>query len=804
MKSYFRFLSRHRLFTVINIVGLCLSMAFLLLLGDLIYRQTSVENYQTRADRTFVVGNEMCMMSNFRVGERLKERFPEVEDWCSMAGYGMTFSIGGQKADTKVLVTGQNFFTFFDYTLLTGDRRKVLSAPNQIVVSKSFAQRYWPDESPIGKELVLGDDEMELGDANDGKGHITYTVSGIMDDFDRSIVPDGYECVFNVENLRNIHYSAYSEQMNNASCCVLFLMQREGCNLKSKVGDMRDYLKTFFWLYQMEAAKELTLTPFSTLYYDAKECSLGQEDINHGSRDMAHLYVVVALLVLVFAIFNYVNLSVSLTTERSKEMATRRLLGLSRLEVFGKLMGESILFTAIAFVVGYVIALALQDKAMEMANCPLDLLKDTGFGTIIVFLTGVILVGSLAGFVPATILSGYQPIDIVRGTFRRRVRQRWSHALMVIQAVFAIVMLTITLLLGSSIRELMSRPLGYDIENILKTWGVAGFSESQRQTFRSKLLALPEVETVGFGYGTPLEGLENQTISADGAVISQRLLIGDSCFFNTLNIHPEKTYSEDGWGVNHQLLRQFGKNDDERRIVTADGTQNFEVGAVYPDIVYQNVMREEEHPTPFLILNVGEFRDEADITDKFNNYVNRSYGKPRQALVKYHGNRQKVEDAIKRQISAITGQEAGEVHELIQIHQEWYKNYQRFLGVLMVFTVVALLIAILGLMAMNSYFISQRRREIAIRRVFGAEISSITLRLLLTVVIQSVVAMVVAIPLSYWLAPMVGSISGLTIKMELMPLLLSLVIVLAVNLLTAAFQSWRAASENPVNNIKTE
>ena len=86
MKSYLKFLSRHRLFTFINIVGLCLSMAFLLLLGDLIYRQTTVENYQTRADRTFVVGNEMCMMSHFRIGERLKDRFPEVEDWCSMAG----------------------------------------------------------------------------------------------------------------------------------------------------------------------------------------------------------------------------------------------------------------------------------------------------------------------------------------------------------------------------------------------------------------------------------------------------------------------------------------------------------------------------------------------------------------------------------------------------------------------------------------------------------------------------------------------------------------------------------------------
>ena len=792
MNSYLKFLSRHRLFTVINIVGLCLSMAFLLLLGDLIYRQTTVENYQTRADRTFVVGNEMCMMSNFRVGERLKDRFPEVEDWCSMAGYGMTFSIQGQEANTKALVTGQNFFTFFDYRLLTGDRQKVLSAPNQIVVSQSFAQRYWPDESPIGKEMVLGD-------ANDEEARITYTVSGIMDDFDRSIVPDGYECVVNVENLRHLHYSAWSEQMNNAASCVLFLMEREGSNLRSKISDLRDYLKTFFWIYRMEAAKELTLTPLSTLYYDAKECSLGQEDINHGSREMAHLYVVVALLVLVFAIFNYVNLSVSLTTERSKEMATRRLLGSSRLQVFAKLVTESIFFTAVAFIIAYLIALALQDKAIEMANCQMNLLKDTGVVATVAILLSVILVGSMAGFVPAMILSGYQPIDIVRGTFRRRVRQRWSHVLMVSQAVFAIIMLTITLLLGRSIRELMNRPLGYDIENILETWGISSLNESQRQTFRTKMLALPEVEAVGFGFGTPINGLENQTVSADdGTVVSQRLLMGDSCFYNILNIHPDRTYNDNGFGVNYQLLRQFGKHDDERKIVTADGKVNIEIGRVYPDIVYQNVMREEEHPTPLLFICADEFRDNTD------DYVSRTYGRPRQALVKYHGDRKKVEDAIKQQITSVTGHEAEDVHSLSQRHQEWYEEYERFLSVLMVFTGVALLIAVLGLMAMNSYFVGQRRREIAVRRVFGAEISSITLRLLLAVVVQSLVAAVIAIPLAYWLAPKVGSISGLSIRMQLLPLLLSLLIVLAVNVLTAAFQGWRAATENPVNSIKNE
>ena len=792
MKSYFKFLGRHRLFTIINIVGLCLSMAFLLLLGDLIYRQTSVENYQTRGDRTFVIGNEEFTMSHFRVGQKLQDRFPEIEAWCSVSGYNAMFDIRGMEVQTEILVVAPNFFEFFDYQLLTGDKHKVLEAPNQMVVSKKFAERYWPEGDAVGKEVVLGD-------KNDPDGHVTYTISGIMDDFDRSVIPSSHECVVNLESHKHFNYSAYSEEMNNAGSSVLFLMQREGADLRSKADAMREYMKTFFWLYRMDAVKQVVLTPLSTLYYDAKECSFQSGDLNHGNRDMAHLYVVIALLVLVFAIFNYVNLSVSLTTERSKEMATRRLLGLSRLQVFLKLIGESIFFTAIAFGVAYLVALALQDKAIEMAACPMDLLKDTGIVTIIGFVLIIAVVGALAGFVPASILSGYQPIDIVRGTFRRRVRQRWSHVLMVIQAVFAIVMLTITLLLSGNIREKMHQPLGYDYENILETWGINNLNLTQRQTYRQKLLQMPEVDGVGYGYGTPLDFLENNTTQADdGTVVSMRYFMGDSCFFNILNIHPERTYSDRGVGVNHQLLRQFGKSDDAKEIVTNSGNINFHIAALYPDIIYQTVMNEEAHPTPILIDKVDEYRDDS------TSFVQRMYGSPRMAIVKYHGNREKVEGQMKALFQEFTGHEAPEAHSLEQKHQEWYEDYERFLSVLTVFTFVALLIAILGLMAMNSYFVGQRRREIAVRRVFGAEVSSITLHLLRTVFVQSLVAAIIAIPLAYWLAPTAGSISGLHVEMQFTPLVLSLIIVLVVNVLTAALQGWRAATENPINNIKNE
>ena len=800
MKSYFRFLSHHKLFTAINILGLCLSMAFLLLLGDLIYRQTTVENYQTRADRTYALGNEDFINSHFRVGQKLKDRFPEIEDWCSVAGYPMSYSIGGQKVDIKTIVAAPNFFSFFDYPLIVGDRQKVLSAPNQIVVSRSVAARCWPDEEPVGKEMVLGD-------ADQPEGHITYTVSGVMDDIDRSVIPSDYGCVINVENLQYFHPSAYNEHMGNAASCVLYLMEREGSNLRLKTSEMRDYMKTFFWLYQMEAVKDVTLTPLTSLYYQGDKANFSnREMLNHGNQQMTWLYIAIALLVLVFALFNYVNLSVTLTTDRSKEMATRRLLGSSRKAVFGKLIGESILFTMVAFALGYVIALALQDKAIELANCPMDLLKDTSALAVLAGLLMIVLTGFVAGFVPAAVLSGYQPIDIVRGTFRRRVRQRWSHVLMMAQAVFAIVMLTVSLLLNSSIRSLMKQPLGYDIENILQTWAIGNMSETQRTTLRQKMTSLAEVEAVGFGYGTPIEGLENNTTTApDGTVVSQRYLMGDSTFFNILSIHPDRVYGDErniraAAAVNYQLLRQAGLSDDAREVVLGQGEaeDRFQVTAVYPDMVYHNVMEEREHPTPYQIFRTDEYRDSV------KNWITSKYGKPREALVKYHGDRKRVEQALINTMTELTGAEGFEPKALTDIHQMWYEDYERFLRVLTVFTGVALLIAILGLMAMNSYFVSQRRREIAVRRVFGAEVGSITWQLLRTVLLQSCAAVTIAVPLSWWLSPLVGSISGLNISMQVLPLFLAVLIVIAVNLLTATIQSWRAATDNPINSIKTE
>ncbi|MCQ2226836.1 MAG: ABC transporter permease [Bacteroidales bacterium] len=795
MVTFFRFLANHRLFTMINILGFALSLAFLLLLGDLVYRQSTVESFQTRGDRTYIVGNEHFQMSNFRQGEQLAAKFPEIEDWCAIGGYGMPLLKDGVEIETKTLVVRDNYFSFFDYGLQTGDKSTVLSDISNIVVSRSFADKYYEDEEVIGKQL-----ELDVY----GEKHV-FTISGIMDDFDRSVIPSEYECVIPLENLKYIHSSAYNEDMGNAGAVITYLMEREGSDLKARCNDMADYFRTYFWLYKNGVAKEVLLTPLSDFYYNNYMCELNSGELNHGNRSITFLYIIIGILVLVFAIFNYVNLSVTLTSERSKEMATRRLLGSQKNEIFLRLMSESIIFTAISFFIGMIAALALQDKASMLVNCKIDLFKDLVWWHTAIAALAICFVGFLAGMAPSSILSQYKPIDIVRGTFRRIVRQRWSHVLMIIQTTFTLVMLATVLILSGSIEEKMNTPLGYEYENIAEVQGQFD-SLAQMKTARDQILALPEVESVGMGYSTPMSWLENQTMNADdGTVVSLRIMMGDSAMFNILNIHPCEEFEKDDPGngvvcVNKYLYQLMHLPDDARSFTlhSGDYERTYTVGAIYPDIVYQSVISGDAK-SPFIYYKVDEYED----GDRLFNV----YGMPRNYLVKYNPNATTIaqlNEKMKKIISSVTGHEGFESSSLSDQHYNWYAEYDRFLKVLKVFTILAFIISILGLLAMNSYFISNRKREIAVRKVLGSSTMEVIVMLMRIVMIQFAVAVALSIPLSMWLSPMVASMSGLTIGMEWGSFGIATISIATVIIITVLVQSLRAASENPINNIKTE
>ncbi|MCQ2202977.1 MAG: hypothetical protein MJZ15_00895 [Bacteroidales bacterium] len=795
MVTFLRFLSSHKLFTAITFTGFSMSIAYLLLLGDLVYRQTSVESFQSRGERIYVVGNEHFQTSNFREGEQLAAKFPEVEDWCAINGYGMTLKKGGMEIETHVLLVRENYFTFFDYGLQTGDKSTVLSDIGNIVVSRNFVDKYYADEEVIGQQLELD----VFGDKH------VFTISGIMDDLDLATIPSEFECAIPLENLKYIHSSAYNEGMSNAGSSMTYLLEREGSDLKAREKDMADYFRTYFWLYKNGVAQDVILTPLNRLYYENNLASLSGSDMNHGSREITALYIAIGLLTLVFAIFNYVNLSVALTSDRSKEMATRRLLGSQSIEIFWRLIKESIVFASMAFAVGLIEAIGIEDKASILVNYRIDIMKDISWWNIGGAIVAIVAIGVLAGIVPSTVLSKYNPIDIVRGTFRRTVRQRWSHVLMVLQTTFTLVMLTTVLVFSDSLHEKMDTPLGYEYENITE---VSGQFESltQMKTVRDRIKSLPEVESVGMGYSTPMSWLENQTMNAeDGTVVSLRILMGDSAMFNMLEIYPCEEFEKDDPGngvvcVNRYLYKLMHLPDDARSFTlhSGDYEKTYRIGAIYPDIVYQSVISGDAK-SPLIYYKVDEYEE----GDRILNI----YGLPRYLEVKYNPEattESKLNEKMSRIIGEVTGHDNFNSRLLSDMHRGWYGEYSRFLDVLKVFTLLSFNISILGLLAMNSYFISNRKREIAVRKVLGSTTPEVIVMLMRIVMIQFAVAVILSVPLSMWLAPMVASMSGMAVEMNWAAFAMATLSIALVITITVLVQSFRAASENPINNIKTE
>lgn len=786
LKSYFRFLNRNRVYTVINILGLSLSLIFLILLGDLVYRQTTVDNWHRNRDRIYLYANEECRMGHYRLGEIFKQNYPEVEDYCGVGELDATCHIRGEEVKSKWMFTGSNFFTFFDFHLLQGDPERVLVSPDQVVISRSFADKYYKDIDPVGQplEFQISKDSVKV-----------FTVSGVMENFDRSIFPDDYEALIHFENMKAIHPSVYSEEMNNAASCFLFLLAREGSVLTAKTEGMANLLKTCFWPYKGNMFKEVRLIPFSDCYYVGK--GPYPELLNSGNKQIVWFYIVIGLCVLVFALFNYINLSVALTGLRAKEMATRRLLGSTRPALFRNLVTESILLTFVAFLLAFLIACTLQDKAVELASSKIDILHDLSPATLIVYLLFILITGTVAGVLPASVISNYNPIDIVRGTYRRKIKMGYSLILIVLQMTFSIVMTTAVLQFHHRIYALLTMPLGYQVENIWEVSGNAMKSLGQMRTFRDKVQSLSEVESVGLGYSTPVNWLENTCLPYEDQMISFSIMHGDSAYYNILDYHPiEDRKLQKGYGLNRQVFRTLGISEqtDEIRL-GRDGKLRMTVRAVYPDLIYGNVLMEQEHPSHLRITRVDEYNE--------NNLFDSNL--PTSILVKFHGDAAEVNRKLERISKEITHSDFYKARLLSDQKREWYQDYERFLHVLDVFTAVALLIAVLGLLAMSNYFIGQRKREIAVRKVFGSTGRSVLIRLLGQYLRPFGMAVILSAPLSFWLVPAVCSLSGLSIgKLNFVSYVIALLLIGLICIVSIWMQSNKAAAENPIKNIKTE
>ena len=233
-------------------------------------------------------------------------------------------------------------------------------------------------------------------------------------------------------------------------------MLHEGADLRGKIDDIHEFFKESFWPYQIDVWKEITITPLNELYF----ASFPYSSLQHGDRNFVLVLMSVGILILIFAIFNYINLTVAQAGQRAKEMATRRLLGSSRGELFLRLMLESLFLTLISFGLGLLLAMAAVPYADGLLNTHLYLTDLCTPGWIGIAAGVILLIAFLSGLLPALLISSSKPIEVVRGTFRRQTKMVFSKCFITFQNIITIATLAAALVMGLQISHMIKAPLG--------------------------------------------------------------------------------------------------------------------------------------------------------------------------------------------------------------------------------------------------------------------------------------------------------------------------------------------------------
>lgn len=785
-KSYFTYLSRNRLFTVVNVLGLSVSLMFVLLIGNMVARQMSEGRSMKESGRTYVLTDGRYSVSHILLGDMLTGRYPEMEEWSwTFKSWTSFVSEGGDNMiNVKAMAVTENFFTFFGIPLVQGDAEQALVDEHSVVLTREAANRLFGTEDVMGRTLsfsVMSNGKPEL---------VPYTVTGVADGWDRTLFEQDIDLIFPYEIVRyeNYYSSDLATGLNGTGGTDLFVRFAEGADPAQMTdverAEMREWLNGRFQAPRYEGLKWVRV---SDVYFS----EAGFPTLRQYSLQSVVIFIIVGVVILLMAVLNYVSMSVAQAAYRVKEMATRRLLGSARRAVFWRMVGETLIMTVISFLLGFLLALALEPQAEALMGVKIGLVDGLNAATVAVYIVAVCLIALLAGTMPAAIVSGYDPLEVMKGAFRRKTRMVWLRTLFVVQSGVAVALLGCAFFLTDKIGRLLERPVGYTYDNVAVFNNVG--QEGSCNLFRDRLRQLPYVESVSFASGLPATAWWNNTIdiyTADGETkqVAFNSILADSAFFGMFGIEVLEDYhvAQEQDGSLIYLTESAYREIGHPRGITSIPS---------PDYVYKVA----GCITDFTLGPVG-MRQGAPAVSIFN-YETMS---PVFILVKTIGEEEAYMAGMEEVYRNVTHNVTAEGYWYRTIMERQYSHLIRLGKLIGIFTATALLITLLGLTAMSLYFIAQRKRDMAIRKVFGSDARRELLRLMRFAMTSLAVGLLIAVPLMWIGIRQIDRIVEYDMPFPWWVAVAAFAIVAAVSLLSVWLISRHAVRENPVENLKTE
>lgn len=780
LKSYFTFLSRNKAYTAVNVFGLAVSLTFVIIIGLYTWQEFSIDQQHSKAKRIYNIGMSMddrdwrTADCHHVVLRYLRSRYPEIEQTCGFTAGSLKLKEKDNFLNIYVLQADSTFFSMFDFPLLQGNRANCLSQKGNIVLTESTARRLFGDAEVVGRTLTTADNSH-------------FRITGVVKDFDNTIIDKDIQGVIDFSFCTNLaNKDEYFPNMVNMAGTSSFVQVHEGCDFAAKQKDVDAYFQTFF----IKGFHPI-ITRLDKLYFSGLDAFM----LQMGNPTLVKILFAVGIAILLFSIMNYVNLTVAQSGYRAREMATRRLFGCTRGTVGVNMFTESLVMCIISMLIAVAFACICTPYASQLLDKKLDISLLASPQAVGIMLAFILLVSLAAGALPATILSRVKPIEVVRGTFRKHTKMIFSRVFITVQNIITIVMLACAVIMSMQMLHLIKAPLGFNTENIISIEYPDEFTSLHSGEFEDRLRTLPFVKAVAPSYGTPATGGNNNTVTFDGEKReSFQFICGTTEMMKIYGLTLKNDLHAKGDSIvylNDMALEALQMKPTDRHLSNRYDQIRFgcfgkeaQFGGVLNDFRIRNIL-EEQHPLLVQVCN--------NIKEPWNISILVS-GDPIEAYAKI---KEVYKDVFHEDID-----ESGSpfVDKFVQAR---FEQELRTTKIVSLFAVIAIIISLLGLVAMSTYFIQQRAREIAIRKVFGSTGNQIRLRLIRTFMLYVGIAFVIAVPIvvhfmSKW-------IEQYSYRIVWWPWIVAAgAIVMLISFAAVAVQSWMASNENPVKNIRQE
>lgn len=773
IKTAFRNIVRNKFISFINIGGLGFGIAIFLIIIFYVLHELNHDKFNQNYENIYrldLVTENQLALSPGMVGELLTNEFPEIKNFNRMDSYrDYVVKYENNILEIKnLLLADSSFFDMFSYELIKGTKQDLLNRPYTIVLNETTASKIFGDKDPVGQRVLFNN-------------KFDFEVTGVIKEMpDNSHIQAN--AIISIENLKKFRND--EELFNHLGMWnyYTYFLVNEGTNKEVLEEKITDHLRAYFSKFMNEASEvNFTLVPLKDIYFTNSRAY----EYESGNRAQLKVFIAVGIIILLIAIINYINLTVAQLYNRSKELGIRKVIGAKKKIVFFQLIIESIVFSVIAINLSLVFIEILKPIFNDYLNIQIKIGYFEDPMLILYFLLGGILIGILSGIFPALHVAGINSVkamskEITHGKTGILIRK----SLIIIQYIIASSLVIATFIVLIQMRYIQKKDLGFDKEQLIYLKMNSDIRKKQ-DAFKDELLKRADIKNVSYSYASYRVESEHWSNNDGEKSYACHIEFGDKDYLETLgieliegrNLSGNVKTDEDKFLINETAAREiFNGNAIGEKIF--DG----EVIGVVKDYSFETLHKNIE---PLAILLETSYSSMINIRIDSDNWT-------------------KVINEINGIWKDFSPNFPFEINFVDKYLQAKYKKEIEFSRLFILFSIISILIACLGIIGLISFTIQRKSKEIGIRKVNGANAFRIILMLSSELNVLVIWSNVIAIPVTWYL--MGKWLQGFAFHTELpyWVFIISFLIVLTITFIAISYQSYRASKLNPVDALRYE